>query len=182
MKKVAIIASVFICTALQTFAQGQFNFSNIGLSPAALVYVGSVGSGVLTDNTYDFNYVYALAPNATASQLTSIGLATPKVGMAGGEFLGGTQTFANYTGTITLQIQAWKAAGGSTYAQAVQNGAYAGESSIMQVALGNPQGSPPGTATKLGGILSSFAVTTPEPSTIALAVIGLSVLLFRRRK
>ncbi len=177
MKKLVVIASVVLC-AVQSHAQGQFSFSNFLLSPAAPIYVGVVG-GTKAGSAYSVEYAYLAQPGVTdASQLNVEGGITT---LNNGIFSGPDVTVASYVGTISLQIRAWLTADGATYSAAASSG-HTGASTIMQVSLGNPNAIPPGTATSLAGNLSSFAVAVPEPTTIALGVMGLSVLLFRRRK
>jgi hypothetical protein len=181
MKKILIVAGVIACSALQTYAQGQFVFANGGITPSAPVYVGSLTSGVKTDATYSFDYIYTSGTTVSASALTTEGITV--TGIANGLFNGSTQILP-VTGTITAEIRGWKTSLGATYdtAYAAQGGNYTGTSTLLTISLGNPAGSPPSTATKLGTILSSFYVITPEPSTIALGAMGLSLLVFRRRK
>jgi hypothetical protein len=86
-------------------------------------------------------------------------------------------------GSDSLQLRAWYNGGGalSTWALGDVPGNYAGASPVfnidnLQVSSGN--------SVNLVG-LQTFNVAlipTPEPSTIALGVIGVSALLFRRRK
>jgi hypothetical protein len=88
--------------------------------------------------------------------------------------------------SATIALVAWYNGGGTytTYAAALAAGVPTGESPLDNLtALGNPAGSPPVTAPDLQGLESfSLALPIPEPSTVALGVIGASTLLFRRRK
>jgi hypothetical protein len=79
-----------------------------------------------------------------------------------------------------VQIRAWQGAAGSTFEQASKRGI----SPTLTLATGNvpdaSTGIPSPPANLVG--LQGFDLV-PEPSTIALAVLGLgSLLLFRRRK
>lgn len=95
---------------------------------------------------------------------------------------------SGYTGGATLQLEAWYSGSGNTYAQDVAQGLPAGISIVGEITALGGTGSPPATTPTLGasGItsfsLTSTAGSTPEPSTIALGVIGASAFLFRRRK
>jgi hypothetical protein len=184
MKKILLIASICVCSALQTFAQGQFTFANKGFENPAPIYKDIVGSSTKIGTGYYVDYVYAKSTGVTdSSTLTLTELATPKL-MSGtaGTFGGGDQTIPGYTGTISLQIRAWESSY-TTYAAAVASGSvYTGASKIMYIPLGNPNANPPSVITSLDGYLTSFAVTVPEPATVALGVMGLSLLVFRRRK
>jgi len=90
-------------------------------------------------------------------------------------------------GSATIALYCWYNNGGTlTYAQSLALGDPTGISLLDNIsALGNT-GSPPGPAVNMEG-LESFSLTVPlatvpEPSTIALGVIGASAFLFRRRK
>jgi len=87
----------------------------------------------------------------------------------------------------TLALAVWYNAGGSivSLAQAQSMGVPSGESPAFSLtALGEPAGTGPSTpAENLTGLQSFSIVTpTPEPSTIALGVMGISAFLIRRRK
>jgi hypothetical protein len=196
MKKSLIIASIGVCSALQAFAQGEFTFATKTISPAAPIYVDTVGGTTKIGAGYSVDYVYATGSGVTDTSLFTLkgkvaGVQYTSTALTGsaGTFSGGiqdiyTSTGAAYTGTISLVIRAWQTSAGS-YENAVANKGtyYYGSSSIINLPLGDPNAQPPGSSTALSGYLSSFAVTkTPEPSTIALGVMGLSLLVFRRRK
>jgi hypothetical protein len=91
---------------------------------------------------------------------------------------------AAFGGTATVALYAWYNGGtGLSYSAALQAGDPTGISDLITLTgLGNPTASPPVTAPDLIGLTSFSLVTTPEPSTIALGVIGASAFLFRRRK
>jgi len=101
---------------------------------------------------------------------------------------GAKTTLTGFTGGATLQLEAWYSGGNNTYATDAAglagSGPY-GSSIIGNITALGGTGSPPATTPTLGasGITSFSLVTSvPEPSTIALGVIGASTLLFRRRK
>lgn len=88
---------------------------------------------------------------------------------------------ATYGGTVTVQARAWYSGAGqfATYEDAVAGNAPTGVSApVNDVMAANP--------TVLDGPapLQSFdlTTTTPEPSTIALGIMGASAFLIRRRK
>jgi hypothetical protein len=87
----------------------------------------------------------------------------------------------------TFMLAAWYSGpgGAATYAAAVAAGLPHGESATETIgALGGNQYSPPdlGGYTPGDGQIQSFSLTTtPEPSTIALGIMGASAFLFRRR-
>jgi len=92
----------------------------------------------------------------------------------------------------TVQLYAWYNDGGkyTTYASALAAGVPTGFSTTGNVTLGGP-GSPPATpaslptgtgANQIGSFSVSGTSTVPEPSTIALGVMGASAFLLRLRK
>jgi hypothetical protein len=99
---------------------------------------------------------------------------------------------AGYNGTVaTVQLFAWYSGGGATLAQAEASSIIPwGESSIANITLGGPfpPGGPnPGNPAALPGVFNQLgnfnvATATPEPSTIALGVIGASAFLMRLRR
>jgi len=87
---------------------------------------------------------------------------------------------------VFVELAAWSTSGGATsFAQALTQGVAAGYSTTSSgtTALGG-RGSPPATPGTLAGInITDFSVATvPEPSTIALGVIGASTFLMRLRR
>lgn len=87
--------------------------------------------------------------------------------------------------TVTIAIAAWANTGvdgaATSLAQAQSDGYLWGISPTMTEGSGG--GSIAATPMPNPGLVSfSLGVTTPEPSTIALGVLGASSLLFRRRK
>jgi len=110
-------------------------------------------------------------------------------GNAGTWFTGSSLTAVDSTiapGTpVFVELAAWSTSGGATsYAQAFSQGVAAGLSgaSTGTTVLGG--GSPPATPGTLDGTgIQDFALSNvPEPSTIALGVIGASTFLMRLRR
>lgn len=176
--------------AINAAAQGTFlpatyasdpNFDHSGGTVYETAGVMVYGSG--------FQGQYYIGPaNATdASTLVAVG---PQAGFLGnsptdpngaGYFEGNnngviTTTFAGGS-TVTLQLRAWKGTSTSTYAGASEKAG----SILMQIVLGNPNGSPP-TAPASITSMPNFSIASPEPATIFLALIGAGALFIRRRK
>jgi len=92
--------------------------------------------------------------------------------------------------TAFYQIRAFRSADGSTYAQAAAvPGAHVGLSAVTQfTAGGQPPGTPlPPPVQAFANIHSSFNLSVvpaavPEPSVLALGLLGGAALVFRRRK
>jgi len=88
-------------------------------------------------------------------------------------------------GTATIALVAWYNGGGTytSYAAALAANQPTGESPLDNIGGLGGSGSPPASAPDMQGLESfSLVVPVPEPSTVALGVIGASTLLFRRRK
>lgn len=92
-------------------------------------------------------------------------------------------------GTAAMELRAWDNRGGTitTWAQALaDNTVLRGSSSLFNtLPLGDPNGTPPTTAPFMVGLTSFnlYSTAVPEPTTIALGVLGAAgLLLFRRRK
>jgi len=87
-------------------------------------------------------------------------------------------------GVATIAIAAWQNSGAdgaaTTLAAAQADGYMWGVSDMVTTTLATGDASPGNLPSSLTDF--SLAVTIPEPSTIALGVIGASALLFRRRK
>jgi hypothetical protein len=141
-------------------------------------------------------------PFFTSQFLTAGGTGAANAGTAGSDTAGawaknyGSTTataLANFTGGATVQLEAWYNGGVANPANFETQFATSPVSGVSQIesigALGGT-GSPPAVTPTLvnfvqgDGQITSFslATTVPEPSTIALGVIGASTLLFRRRK
>jgi hypothetical protein len=161
--------------------------------------VGGSGTGNSVANGNDVTFeVYALGGGTSAaaasalqalSQYTSVGYT-----IAAGAGLFHAVSPAGDTGipnsaatdTATVALAAWYNGGGSytSLAAAQAAGVPAGESTpVFLTALGGvvpPAGGTPGLPPTLG--VQSFSLTaSPEPSTIALCVMGASAFLLRRR-
>lgn len=104
-----------------------------------------------------------------------------------GIFLGGTRTYSGFAaGTpAAVQVRAWLTAGSfSSYeaAMAGEPGGAFGQSIVMQI---TPQVAPTPIPTMTAAGLQPFTIigNVPEPSSIALGLLGLgAIALFRRRK
>jgi hypothetical protein len=162
-------------TATGSGPTGYFNGNNYTVG----LYLGTSQAAVATA-------VASGAPVATATFNTTLGQdnagiwATSGLTIADAAIAPGTSVY--------VELAAWyNGAGATSYATAFAAGSPVGEGDIStaEATLGGqgPSG-PPATAPTLAGLgLTSFDLTTPtpEPSTIALGVMGASALLFRRR-
>lgn len=177
MKKQLAIILTLAAVAVSANAQGFFNFAN-GASGVNAPVKESDGTTLLSGGgAYKADYYFGAAGISDPTLLSSGGQAVSFSG--NGIFLGGTQIINGQTGTVTLQVRAWRVSDGATWALAAANPTGStGQGNLIQVALGT------GAATVPNMIgLQSFNLTTgPEPATIALGLMGAGALFIRRRK
>lgn len=176
MKKILLMAALMACVG--AMAQGTFTFKN-NVAGSFTAPVSNADGTRLAGNSF-----YAQLYANIGGSFTPVGSPTPF--LANGFVNGGTVTVpanAIVGGQVTLQMRAWEAttAGvAGTYEAAAGAGKKFGQSATFTAAPGNPLSDPPGTPANLVG-LTSFSLI-PEPSTIALGLIGAAALLLRRRK
>jgi hypothetical protein len=131
-----------------------------------------------------------LAGNGTGdalSQLSPVGTVVSfQTATAGAGFLAGGQvvTVASSGTAATIAIAAWNNEGGTitSLLAAQQAGDPWGISALANITGAISPGTPPTMSTATDLNLSFSLGVIPEPSTIALGVMGASTLLFRRRK
>jgi len=170
-------------------AQGTVNFATSILGVTSQI---KDSDGVLCAGTNYWAQLYAADGTAvnSASQLHKVGIAVNFRGgvnagyvqVSGLTSLGATvspvvQVTDAPGGPATVQVRAW-AGNFASYEEAVAGNGRFGSSNLLPLPT---TGLPPGTPPNLVGLLGFQLV--PEPSTIALGVLGLgSLLLFRRKK
>jgi len=191
MKKL-LTAAVLLAAGLVAYSQGTIgtvNFNNRTASGVDAKIVDASGAGL--SGTDWFAQLY-FAPGASAAESSLTAVALPpvnfRIGAAAGYVAVGQLGSRDLTGVApggdaTVQIRAWNAAAGATYevASAAANGIF-GKSNLVNVKAGGG-GAPPGPPTDLIG-LQGFAVSgavIPEPTTIALGLLGAGLLFLRRR-
>jgi hypothetical protein len=171
------------------------NYAN-GNQFTVQLYAYQVGSGALGQPLSSLTpvtaYISTMNTSGTAGEFIS-GNLTPDPGINIPNTLSDAQNTATIDNKTTCAVACWYNAGGTitSLAQAIAMGVPQGESAAFnQNNLGEPAsiesaadgpGTPPTTAQTLA--LQSFSlVSTPEPSTIALGLMGAGAFLARRRK
>ena len=154
----------------------------LGAGFSAQVYAGlSAGSLAAVGPAVDFGTTIATFGSAAAGYIIGSTFTAPSTTIFGGS-------------VGTYQLRAWDNAGGTitSYEAAVAAGRQFGQSAIVglggTVQTGGFQfgGTPSGGGAPIAppnvNLHPSFSVVIPEPSTIALGILGLSGLLLRRRR
>jgi len=176
MKKILLMAALMVCVG--AMAQGTVNFR----TTTAMLVKNTDGSTLVGDSFYAQLYA------ETGGSFAPVG--TPAKFLANGTLNGGVVTIPAagvVGGQVTLQVRAWAAASAGTagtYEAAVAT-RNAGISATFKMTPADPNAQPPGTPPNISG-LTSFSLSgpaaIPEPSTIALGMVGAAALLLRRRK
>jgi len=126
------------------------------------------------------------APGATATFLGGSAGNGAGAWDFGGSLDGSVTTVGSGNTAVWVELAAWYSGGGATtYAAAVTAGVPVGTSAAGQVTEATSPNAPIAWANTLGVAgINDFIVTTatPEPSTIALGVIGASAFLMRLRR
>lgn len=168
--------------AVSTYAQGTINFANLVISGGGRVIDAPVRDegGALLSGAGFMAQLYARAAGS-AGAFEAVGASSAFLtGGGAGYFLPGTRTLANIVpgNQADVQVRAWRVSAGSTWETAT---ASRGASSTVTITTGGA-GSPPSPPALLTG-LTTFQLV-PEPSTIALGILGGlgTLFLIRRRK
>jgi hypothetical protein len=197
MKKTLFILGLALLP-VAVFAQGQVNFANanptrLSTNSTALPPPGQLPNqtGFITPNNYTIGFYVAPQGTTDPNAFTLVNPTTPNNGFPG-VFSGNGATFfqAGFAGTfIAFQVRAWSTFAGATYDAAVASlnpGKYLGASAIGEI---RPTASSLDTVPQVfgtsAGQVGGFVLTPtiPEPSSIALGLLGLgAIALFRRRK
>lgn len=185
MKKLLITAAALLITA-STYAQGVVNFAN----NAATAIRDTDGTSVVAGD--GIRAALYWAPLSDPNNFTQIGAdstvaVSPPVA---GTFAAGSRTTGNATapgGVARFQVRAWELAYGSTFEAAMAAPAMGGRtaklgiSNTVEMPTGNPPLTPAASLTA-NGLQSFQLMIVPEPSVVALGVMGVGALLLLRRR
>jgi len=190
MKKL-LIALAAVLVTVASYGQGQVNFQNRVGTGGSIVNAPVVIAGTPNGPGTDYSVQLLLsgaggsltpltptstfnAPGVGAAAISSQYWAAKTVDIAG-HFAGESLSFV---------VQAWKTSLG-TYDAAKASGGGWGTSDPFAVVIGGASSdpsSPPSTPANLTTLKSFTIAPIPEPSIIALGVLGASALFLRRRK
>jgi hypothetical protein len=195
MKKLLLTAAAILAT-LNMYGQGTFqggvNFNSIG----SLNFVTDPTGARAAGSSYRVGLWWGQTGVTDDGQLTQIGAsANMLTGGNAGYFnnLGRTITYQGRPGidaahgaTLTFQVRGWETRGGQllTWDAAVAAGAMVGKSRMFDFDTASDQTTPPETKPDIGfapGFAGGFQIV-PEPSTIALGLLGAGALLMLRRR
>jgi len=197
MKRILLLAALLV-TAVSTFGQGVVLFNNrVGTSPNFTVDapITNGATGLRVDGTLFPGFRAALygaagtlATDTSFTMMTNPGTGQGAVGFRSGGAAGfvnvgteGNRGLAGlgYSSSVTVQIRAWDG-GFADYASAVAGGAHTAKSNFVTITTTTGDTDP--NIPAIAGI-QGFVVPVPEPSSIALGLLGLgAVALIRRRK
>jgi hypothetical protein len=189
MKKLTILA-VFLAVGAVAYGQGTFAMANVNLSKGINAPVVDALGSPLSGTDY-LAQLWAAPVGSTAFK--AYGDPVPfRTGSLAGYFLSSVPVTLPdvFPGVkVDVEIRAWRASAGGYYYAAlmvpmVAAGNYGTSPVIIGLATGgvpDPNlGIPPLPAALVG--LQGFSFTVPEPSTIALGLLGVAVLVLRWRK
>jgi len=198
MKK-ALLALAVVAASASAFAQGTIDFINRSVGTAAdptvqyniPIYVQGgratgTGAGNLPGGVTVGLFLAGAADNATPILTTPLRTGTATAA----QFFAISPQTATITGSpaganANLIVRAWQ---GPSYAAAKAGGGQFGEFAFTSLPLG---GTPPGGGLPVPTPGTNFGpesgagvelTNVPEPTTIALAAVGIGALLLRRRK
>lgn len=181
MKKILLTLTLATLSVAATFAQGTVNFGNTIASK--IQYQAAIG-GPIVEMPATAPVVFGLFWGRTAAALdldSRLGAPTASGVFSGGSIFGLPGT--NPGDVVFMKIAGWDSGIGANFA----NSLHYGETDVRQVTLAATAG--PGqvlfqgsTGTSVNRFKAFTIFAVPEPSVIALGVLGLGALLLRRRK
>jgi hypothetical protein len=191
MKKLTLMAASLMA-ALSVYGQGTVDFNNFGDTSGGVMneLTGAsvqVSDGVVAQLYWSLSMGGEFMPTAVPVPVgDAFGTPFP------GYFSGGVLTIAGVSpagGPAFFEVRAWESAYGATFeaasAAGAMNGrlALTGRSGVFTSDTGNPNAIPPDLPPDLGSLIPNFSVSpVPEPSVIALGLIGAGALLMLRRR
>lgn len=181
MKKLIVLAACVGATAM-AFGQGQFNLNN-RVTAAGIDARVSNSSGPL--NGADGWVVQAYMSDAENGSYSPIAdsmvtFRSSPVPAGLGYLNGGIKTVAGSAAgsSIWVKLYAWNTNEGASYEAAEAAFGSIGMSNGVNISLGGGTVQPP----DLVGLQAFAVAPVPEPSTMALGLLGIGALMLRRRR
>jgi hypothetical protein len=176
-----VLATAMVAAGVTALAQGSLDFtnfkSNAGINAPVFAQDGTTKLGAAyLGQLYAGPVGGALAPIGTSVAFRNDGSGNPTGYIVAGKVL--VPTVAEGA-KASVVFKAWEAAGGATFEAAQASGKLYGQSIMLEITTGGDNLSPPAVPSPLTG-LTSFSLI-PEPSTLALGMLGAAALLLRRR-
>jgi hypothetical protein len=185
MKKLIVILACMMA-AVASYAQGTVNFNT--RIPGIVDFKVQGANGTFLQGSGFTAQLYGGPVGGALSPLTPTASFRDTAAGAGYINPAGTVIVPGVAGgkDASLQLRVWNNAGGTitSYESALESGT----SPIFTVTLGDPNASPPTVPADLTGLGTAGAAGAlqlqliPEPTTIALGLLGAALLLIRRRK
>lgn len=180
------LMTVGMLMALPVMGQGTLNFATTGSAvggAGAKVVDAALPNGV-TGANYFAQLYYSTTENGTYTAIP-LSITGFRTGAAAG-FVVAKQVAVpgQLPGTSAwIQMRAWEGAAGSSYESTLGSGKTGISNNILVNNLGGtPAGGLPLTDPNLTGLTGFSIAVVPEPSTIALGLLGAAGLFLRRRK
>lgn len=181
LMKALCFAALLMVSASASAADGQINFFTFN-GDTSRGQVFDTGGAPLPGGS---TYLGQLYGSTSSNPNSFVSLDSPASVAGSGYFNDGTvlATGVSPGTSFFYQLRVWNsAAGGSFEAASIAPNGIIGSSQVINVTLGGTEGANVFTVPQANGFLSFQLAAVPEPSTIALGVLGGLVLLFRRRK
>jgi hypothetical protein len=188
MKKLLFLLPLLALSPLSARAQGWVLASNFTQDFQTEKFIYDNVSGLPLTSTYVAQLFAGIAGIVDETQLVAVDNPAAffdQPAQSQGEFFGGEVQISGVTAgqTATLQIRIWPAVY-ATWAQAYNaavsdSNIHVGKSVLFQQVTGT-SGSMTEIANNAGFVVFTIGVV-PEPSTVALGVLGCGLLLLRRR-
>ncbi|MBI2927290.1 MAG: PEP-CTERM sorting domain-containing protein [Verrucomicrobia bacterium] len=184
MKK-TLIAFACMLVSVGVYAQGSVNFTRVDANIITYSADSPADKAGKPVEVGAFKVGLYAGPAGTADDSLTL-IRSILTGPLAGRFFGGKTLITGVAegASAQVQIKAWSAAF-DTYALAKASNdptVYVGNSTSFAQPTGGDNLVPPVAPTSLSGLTAFTVSPVPEPSTIALGLLGASVLLFRRRK
>jgi hypothetical protein len=179
MKKLLVLVAC-LGTVATAFGQGQLNFNNYlpAITPPIDARVFDVDGATYVDGAN--GWMGQLYAGADEASLAPIGTAVAfSAGTRAGRINGGAVTTEVAGGTLLqVQLRAWNSNDGAGFDEAMGAGGATGMSNIIPVTVAVAPALPP----DLAGLTGFTVAVIPEPSTLALGLLGAVALVARRRR